>query len=549
MDNALVNTPSIEWVAKPNGVARVPVRAENGKSVIIHSYDRFTKEYVVYSYDSNKGSLNWYTYLPAGGYSSPAIGDGTIFLPCGYTQICGIDEYTGEKLWTKELKARNRSTPLFYEGLAYVGIGNKIYGFDKDGKSIKEKEYNQNMFFGQPCVVGKNIYFLGLSNPTKSKSLLFVYEINLDSMDIERKYQIGAGGMISCDSSGLVSNKEGLLFVGSFEGILYCIDTNAKKVKWFAQGTGMMTRSKVYVHNDKAYVGSSSGNIMAVNIHSGEILFNKHLSSEGIWCPPIVYENHLFVHAGVFVYVLNKENGEFINKLAIGQSPYTGFEIIKGKLFIAAGDPPDYFNLYSLRMANNPRIYVKDTKIDYNFGDNSTDFDSLNIIFEVGTADGINPENLKVDLSIWGNEYFKPEILKAKTYKISVKIPQFYRYGNYALLLTAKVGNGEFTTTIPVSLQQVKNREIPQKFFLKDFEPTTQENEYYSGAAIMNSVMDFYGKNLTQKELNEMGEYLDDLGIHSHHKWRSGATRMLHSSDNSLQDIDKELLKAKTRFN
>ncbi|OUC03757.1 hypothetical protein BK784_01830 [Bacillus thuringiensis serovar medellin] len=242
--------------------------------------------------------------------------------------------------------------------------------------------------------------------------------------------------------------------------------------------------------------------------------------------------------------MLNKENGEIVNKIAIGHSPYTGFEIASGKLYIAAGDPPDWFNLYCLRLSNNPRLTIKETKISYKYNKDQESFDELEVIFNVGTADGIIPENLRVDLSKFGgSDSYEPQSLKPKEYIMDIKLPKFNRYGDYALIVEAKVGNGIYKTTIAICLREYIPNDIPAKFQLEDFNINMQEKDYYSGSAVMQSVMNFYGKELNQELINNMGEYLDELGIHGHHKWRTGSVRMLHSSTNIRSNTDGEILK------
>lgn len=548
MDNRMLTSPTIEWVSNPNGVARVPTVGTSG-NIILHTYDRFTKEYVVFSYDSNTGKQLWSTYLPAGGYASPTIGEGVVFLPCGYTQICGLDENTGEKLWIKELHSRNRSTPTFYQGVAYLGVGNKIYGLKPDGTLEKEGVFPGNLFYGNPLIINDTLYILGDSNPTKNKSMLYIFAIDLITMRLNWKMEIGSAAMISCDSSGLAFHDSGCILVGGFDGYLKCIDIKSKSIKWETKGDGILTRSKPFVYKDTVYINSLSGYIMAVDVLTGKIKFNQFLSSEGMWCPPIVYDNYLWVHSGVFLYVLNKDTGEIVNKIAIGHSPYTNFAIASGKLYIAAGDPPDSSYLYCLRLSNNPRLFIKETKIDYKYNSNNEEsFDDIEIVFSVGTADGINPENLKVDLSIFGNSSsYEPEPLKAKEYKITTKIPKFNRYGDYALLVEARVGNGIYKTTLPVCLREYIPDDLPKTYQLKNFTIDMQEQDHYSGAAVMKSVMDFYGKKQTQEAINKMGEYLDDLGIHGHHKWRTGAVRMLHSSSD-IRNIKEEEILNKVNF-
>lgn len=544
MDNRQMNSLSIEWVSTPNGVARVPIQSGE-KYVVLHTYDRFTKEYIVFKYDRNTGELVWTSYLPAGGYASPAIGDGVVFIPCGYSQICGLDENTGEKLWTIDLLSRNRSTPVYSDGLAYLGSGNRIFGISGKGEVVKEAKYPGNIFFGQPIIIDEVLYIVGDSNPTKNQSRQFITAINLNNMELIWQKDIGPGIMSSCDSAGLAFHENGMIFSGTIDGNLVAVDSNSGEIIWKVKGTGIASRSKPYVYKDSVYVSSLSGYILGADIN-GKEKFNVFLNDEGCWCPPIIYDDKLLVHSGVHLYLLSRENGSLIDQLAIGHSPYTNFEIASGKLYIAAGDPPDWFNLFCIRLTNNPRFSIKDVNIDYDIDDNQNiQFDNLSVTFSIGTADSMIPNEISVDLSVFGGtSTHKVEKINSQTYKFEIKIPKFNRFGDYAITAKAALANRTVVSTIPVCLRQFKPNDIPESFKIDNYKINIQQEDFYSGSAVMKSVFSYYGKEINQETVNSMGEYIDELGIDPHHKWRTGSVRMLHSSGNirsGEEELDKKI--------
>ncbi len=533
MDNRTLNNPSVEWIQSIDGVARAPI-ASGEQHLIIHSYDRFAKEYIVRRYNRHSGELQWSTYLPAGGYASPTIGDGTVFLPCGYSQICALDEATGEKLWLHELHSRNRSTPAYFEGVALIVTANRLYGFSTQGDVVKQRTYPTNMFFGKPTVskIDRRVYLTSLQNPTGKESRAIISAIDFDSLELVWQTDIGRGIMISSDNAGTLL-VDGKIIAGSKEG-LSCLDSDTGAILWQVADEGIIARSAPYAHRGTVYAGTLRGDISGFDIETGEMLFIQHLDDEGIWCPPVVYDGYLWVHAGVDLFILDPLNGQVINKFAVGHGAYTAFEVAGGKLYIAAGDPPDWSYLFCIRLSNTPKLFVESVKVDYQVSETETDSDLLTVDFSIGTADGMLPQKLTVDTRIFGGaETFTPTQTRPREYRCVWNIPNFNRYGNYALPITATFDNRSVKTTLPIYLRQIQRPQIPSSFILENFNLAPQEQPYFSGPAVLQAVMKYFGREITQAEINQMGEYMDSLGVDPHHKWRSGSVRILQSSKNS----------------
>lgn len=534
MDNHILADPSIEWIQNIDGVARAPV-ASGEHHLIIHSYDRFTKEYIVRRFDRESGHIQWSAYLPAGGYASPTVGDGTIFIPCGYSQICALDEQTGKKLWQYDLHSRNRSTPTFFDGMAIIGTANRLYAFNSQGNIVKQSTYAGNIFFGNPLVdtANRRVFLASLQNPSGQESRAIVSAIDLDTLELLWHTDVGTGIMVSSDTAGL-GCADDTLFVGTKEGIS-CLDFNTGEVLWAVHESGIMARSAPFVYEDTVYTGTLSGDIVGYNTKTGERLFSAHLDDEGVWCPPVVYDGYLWVHAGVDVFLLNPSTGETVSKLAIGHGPYTAFKIAGGKLYIAAGDPPDWSYLYCMRLSNTPKLSVDTVVVDYNLQDDGEDSDTLTARFSISTADGILPDRLIVDARIFGgSETVEVQRVRPREYQLKWTIPKFNRYGNYALPLTGEFGNRRVRATLPLYLRSKAAPHLPTSYVLDDFALNQQEQPYFSGPAVLQAVMARLGRDITQGELNQMGEFMDGLGVDPHHKWRSGSVRILQSSKNSL---------------
>lgn len=551
LDNSELQKLNIRWVKQLNGVLRTPIEVSGDNALVLHSYERYTKEYNMFKIDSENGTIVWENTLPAGGYASPCVGENIVFMPCGYTQLSGLSKSTGELLWNYDFGSRVRATPKFLSGkekMALLGTGNKFFGIDESGVIVYKVNLDNGMLFEEPIVIEDSIYSLGVFNPTKFESKLCLFEFSLSEEKLLNQIDLGAGGIISCDTSGLTSHGDNLV-IGTHAGKIKYYDHHKKDIVWEVQGEGILSRSKPWVKDNKAYLTSSKGYICGVDLQKKKVLFNNKISNEGIWSPPITYNKKLVVHGGLYLYLLDMYTGDIVDKLAIGQSPYTGFSIVNGRLFIAAGDPPDYSNLLCFTLSNNTRLNAEMIKTVYksNQEQHEGEFDEVAITFKLKTADGIMPEEIYVDLSIFGlSSYTKPNKIGDKLYTMKFNISPSYKLGNYGIIISAKVGNKKVFSSLDLLLKDSNQKD---SHIIKDFNISKQEKVHLSGGTVLSNIMYYFGgSSYNPEDINTMGEKIEEYGVHPHHKWRSGSARIFHSSSSTLDKYNVERLKDLSEF-
>lgn len=104
----------------------------------------------------------------------------------------------------------------------HLGTGNKFFGINENDFIIYEVNIGNGMLFGEPIIIEDSIYSLGVFNPTKFESRLCLFEFSLSEEKLLNQIDLGAGGIISCDTSGLTSHGDNLV-IGTHSGkIKYC---------------------------------------------------------------------------------------------------------------------------------------------------------------------------------------------------------------------------------------------------------------------------------------------------------------------------------------
>ena len=162
----------------------------------------------------NDGTLRWKSKLNGKiRSSSPCISDDSVFVGTYEGGIYCLNNMDGIPKWNKNISQPVLSSPLLVKDKVMFGtsdcklycfnlIGSKMWDFETAGKiwsSPSSSEFDRLMFFG------------GLDT--------FIYGINSTTGKQEWKFPT----MGAIDSSPCISN--GMLFVGSRDGILYCFES------------------------------------------------------------------------------------------------------------------------------------------------------------------------------------------------------------------------------------------------------------------------------------------------------------------------------------
>jgi outer membrane protein assembly factor BamB len=159
--------------------------------------------------DAKSGKIMFY-YSPA--ISSPAVGDGHVYVTSNDGVLHAFDTRTGDETWSFDGKKLGYSSPLYHAGKVFVAIGDEGRTFAFDAKT------------------GKPLW--------QSDALPVIY-----------------------DSSFTPSN--GKLFIGSVNGTFNALDLNTGKLIWQHRlGSGHVFASPA-ADDGRVYIGSLSGQVTA----------------------------------------------------------------------------------------------------------------------------------------------------------------------------------------------------------------------------------------------------------------------------------------------
>ncbi len=246
--------------------------------------------------DLKSGEPVWESIdLPAGSFSTPAVGDGMVFVGCDNIygdNLFAFNEDTGEEIWNTSVGTIGKSNPLYSDGKLFIvcrdrnisTLGDsKVMALDADtGQLLWSKTISGSSLRGLSFVRSNQLYELLLSlSPVSSPAL---YENNL-------------------------------LVVMSPDGNLYGFNTADGSRKWvFDTESGVLesgfTASPLIAGN-KIYIVSFYGNLYSINAGTGKKIWNTELKQPGkIYPSPGTYVIGSPVFANGMLFINSNENFE-----------------------------------------------------------------------------------------------------------------------------------------------------------------------------------------------------------------------------------------------
>jgi len=266
-----------------NGIESSPVIGTDG-TVIVGSSDGY-----LYAFNPD-GSLSWSNPLYGPGYaigSSPAIADdGTIYVGCWQQNLYALDQF-GNTMWfyptyTGGVFSSPSITP---SGTIYIANDSAWEGTLSSLEGVSEDD--KKPWFVHKINTDGTIAFRANYGTTdvystaaieSDTSIIIGYGTNLLAInpDAIPSWEFGTKGII--DSSPVIGG-DGIIYVGSSDGIFYAVDPNCACAIWQYE-TGGCIKSSAAIDNDEyrtIYVGSQDNYLYAFYDGfkiAGQVLFN-----------------------------------------------------------------------------------------------------------------------------------------------------------------------------------------------------------------------------------------------------------------------------------
>lgn len=244
--------------------------------------------------DRRTGEFRWAFLTKGETMTTPAFGDGQLYVSTGAGNLFAIDAKTGEKVWKTHLGGiANMSNPLFHEGRVYLGMSVKPFIYSVDaatGKVVWKKTIKGAVNTG-----------LGDVPPALADGIL------VDTTIADKRYENGQTTVITRIAAK--SAKDGRK--------LWVKDMGRGPMPPAFKGGVPM------IHDGVVYVGSPVNNVFqARDLKTGKMLWTWHIpdpspSGEGRG-PATYYQGTLYIATKADVFALNPKTGKVIGQTHIG---------------------------------------------------------------------------------------------------------------------------------------------------------------------------------------------------------------------------------------
>ncbi len=265
-----------------------------------------------------KPSLLWVTEIgPI--VSSPVFEDSKIYLATMTGRIFALNPFQKQIKWHLSVGSPLVSSPLVHNGILVAATydawikdtsftgKNFMLGIDtKDGTQIWSHEIPGDIF-SSPCLVddGRTVV-VGCMNKV-------IYALEAKSGDLLWVFQTGGEVWSSPSYNGEH------IFVGSDDGLLYCLDIDGKLL-WKTKLKGKVRSSSpclsFYDEDDdeqsehhSVFIGTYNGGIFCLNQSSGMIKWSKDISKPVMASPATIKDKAFFAASDQTIYCFKVKDG------------------------------------------------------------------------------------------------------------------------------------------------------------------------------------------------------------------------------------------------
>lgn len=260
---------------------------------------------VIWKYTGRNPRLNFVVEK-----SAPVLDENSIYFGSDASTLWALDQETGKELWHFKVGEHPKgifSTPVLWKGNLYFGAyDGSVYALDtRTGK--KNWEYSDADWVGSSPTIAPDLglCYIGLEFGLVGKQGGIV-ALALDSgkpMWSDRTAEFTHG-------SPLYIQTEGLVVIGSNDGILYAYDAASGKRRWIYRTNGEIKGSCAFDVKRRLIVfGSWDGKMYALHASDGSLAF-AYETGAAIFSTPFISNNTVYFGSlDKTVYAVDLETG------------------------------------------------------------------------------------------------------------------------------------------------------------------------------------------------------------------------------------------------
>ena len=249
----------------------------------------------IFAASVSQKEVKWHSNMASPIVSSPLLQEGllisatfdswikdTAFL--GKNLVFALDTNSGDQMWSLEINGDVFSSPCVAKDMIIIGSMNKnLLAIDSSIGDLKWTFEALGEIWSSPSFNGDSI-FVGCDDG-------FLYCLNLDG---KLKWKTKLNGKIRSSSPCL--SEDNLIFIGTQNGSVYCLDQSDGVIRWDKQ-VAKPVLSSAAVLKDKVFFGSSDKKMYCFYCDTGSMVWEFE-TSDRIWSSPAIAKNDMVLFFG-----------------------------------------------------------------------------------------------------------------------------------------------------------------------------------------------------------------------------------------------------------
>ncbi|ALU43040.1 outer membrane protein assembly factor BamB [Pseudoalteromonas rubra] len=251
----------------------------------------------VIALDRETGEVVWRKAVPGEALSTPAAGDGLVYVNLGSGKLLALHPDTGEERWQFEqevpaLTLRGLSSPTSANGGVLVGeesgklsvliAENGFMAWSTDialAKGASEFERLVDVDT-KPVVVGSTVYTIAYNGK------LAALDVRNGNVLWDREYSSYRDLSVELNTIYLVDS----------EGVLYALDRESGIERWSQSALRGWYLTTPAVAGNYLVVGDQEGNLHWLDKQTGQLVSREEFDSSGFFVEPIVVDDTLILY-------------------------------------------------------------------------------------------------------------------------------------------------------------------------------------------------------------------------------------------------------------
>jgi hypothetical protein len=357
------------------------------------------------------------------------------------------------------------------------------------------------VFFGLPEAVRDGDEEVVITLGTRQrfrKSHVYALAIGRDGRK-RWEHDLGPGFVVSSDTSG-VALTDSLVIASTADGRIVALHRSDGSPCWEARIDALAVRHLPVVGAGRVFVTTLEGSLCSVSVSDGSDVRTLPLTDQGVWMPPTIIGNDVFVVADNEMLQLAAGDLAVLSRTAVGEAPYSQMSFDGRRIYIGGGDPPYDGYVFALEAEAQREVFAAAVREVHDAARSDDVVVSLRLL-----GDQADLGDVQLDLRCIGGDVVSATRLGPGLYSAQCKLGRGRRFGTYAVPVLLHYAEGELVVrTIRFRIED--STPIPVRHEI-DIRVPRQTGIDTSGGAVLQAVFEHYGRSVDQREIRRIADH------------------------------------------